>query len=395
MNIKKKIAAIAQLRSTSCKLQNLQDVAHCARLAVQQNACMLFLPECFGFLGESAEQTLSEAEQDDDHHPMYNNNTMTMNTGVSVNDEAVTKLLRDTIHSTEPYYNTQRTTTNVDEIPSPPIPDTPKVTSLLDGLRVIAQESGLWISGGGLHLLANNNNGAAAAAVVVDGKEGPQPRSRRVYNTHVIVNDQGLVQARYHKIHLFDVDIPGQVSLQESATTAPGTDIVVCENTPLGTLGLTTCYDVRFPEQYQALRRRGADIVLVPSAFTVPTGQAHWHTLLRARAIETQCYVLAAAQYGRHNEKRTSFGHALAVDPWGTILADAGGYPSNDDDNHDDNVVLPQPPPSIITAEIDLDYLQQIRAHMPIEMHRMNAANAAAAAAEASRQTQGRADPSS
>lgn len=129
----------------------------------------------------------------------------------------------------------------------------------------------------------------------------------RVYNTHLIIDEQGDVRALYRKIHMFDVSIPGKVNLKESNTTAPGEELVTCDS-PVGKLGVTTCYDVRFPEMYIPLVRMGAQILLVPSAFTVPTGNSHWHTLLKARAIESQCYVLAAAQYGRHNEKRESYG---------------------------------------------------------------------------------------
>ncbi|KAG7370378.1 carbon-nitrogen hydrolase [Nitzschia inconspicua] len=354
--MRKGIAAIAQLRSTSNKYHNLRDVAYCARLAVEQQACMLFLPECFGFLGESSEQTLAEAED-----PKYlwwekHNNNDTENEQQQHQKEAITSMLKETIQSTNPY---NCSAVGIDDIPTS-LEDNdavPNVISILDGLRVIAQTSGLWISGGGLHM--------ANAPVSNEGKP-------RVYNTHIIMDHHGIIRTCYNKIHLFDVDIPGQVSLKESATTAPGTDYITCENTPLGTLGLTTCYDVRFPEQFQTLRKMGADVLLVPSAFTVPTGSAHWHTLLTARAIETQCYVLAAAQYGRHNVKRTSFGHALAVDPWGTVLADAGGYNNHNHNNtpKEGTILFP---PSIVTAEIDLDYLRDVRQRMPIETHRANA----------------------
>lgn len=130
---------------------------------------------------------------------------------------------------------------------------------------------------------------------------------QRVYNTHVIIDNTGDVKCLYRKIHLFDVSIPGKFTLKESNTTGPGTELVTCDS-PLGKLGVTTCYDMRFPEMYIHLVECGSQVLLMPSAFTVPTGSAHWHTLLRARAIESQCYVLAAAQYGKHNEKRESYG---------------------------------------------------------------------------------------
>eukprot|EP00041_Stephanoeca_diplocostata_P032947 m.1073837 g.1073837 ORF g.1073837 m.1073837 type:complete len:137 (+) comp24237_c0_seq9:3295-3705(+) len=114
--------------------------------------------------------------------------------------------------------------------------------------------------------------------------------------------------------------------------------------TPFGTLGLSTCYDLRFPELYTELAARGADILLIPSAFTVPTGRAHWHILMQARAIETQCFVVAAAQVGRHNNKRISYGHALVVDPWGSVQADAPGLDTDDDVAAEDCRTEPLPP---------------------------------------------------
>jgi predicted amidohydrolase len=136
------------------------------------------------------------------------------------------------------------------------------------GLRTIAVESGLWISGGGIHF----------------GGAPPDPvtGNPRVYNTHVIINEKGILRCLYRKIHLFDVSIPDKVDLRESKTTAGGTELVTCDS-PIGTLGVTICYDLRFPEQYIPLVRKGAQILLVPSAFTVPTGAAHWHTLLRGK----------------------------------------------------------------------------------------------------------------
>jgi deaminated glutathione amidase len=136
-----------------------------------------------------------------------------------------------------------------------------------------------------------------------------------------------------------------------------------------GCLGLSVCYDLRFPEMYVSLVEMGATTILVPSAFTVPTGTAHWHTLLRARAIETQCYVIAAAQYGRHNEKRESYGHSLVVDPWGTVVADAGGVDST-------NGGVPVPTtPSIVTCEVNSGRIDEIRQRMPIQEHRKSASS--------------------
>ena len=247
--VTKPIAAIAQLRSTSNKLQNLRDIAVCARLAKQQGACMLFLPECFGFIGESAQQTLQEAED-----PIYLENT-----GNQINDDYVTNLLKTTISKNNdgsPEEEKEQMIQSNQII----------VKSLMCGLRTIAVESGLWISGGGIH--------------VSGAPPDPVTGNSRVYNTHVIINERGVLQCLYRKIHLFDVSIPDKVDLRESKTTAGGTELVTCDS-PIGTLGVTICYDLRFPEQFIPLVQKGAQILLVPSAFTVPTGSAHWHTLLR------------------------------------------------------------------------------------------------------------------
>jgi len=313
---------------------------------------MLFLPECFGFMGESAAQTLQEAED-----PARLSTSAAED---SEDAEALDRILKATIASANASANSNANASS-GELPQPG-GGRPTVPSLMDGLRIIARESGLWISGGGIHV---------AGAPPLDGDEANPPR---VYNTHVVMDSEGTVRASYRKIHLFDVSIPGKVELRESKTTAPGTELVVCDS-PLGRLGVTICYDLRFPETYTRLvEEMGARILLVPSAFTVPTGAAHWHALLRARAIENQCYVLAAAQYGIHNAKRDSFGRSLAVDPWGKILADAGGYPTTEDADAGglQNGEAPEPP-SIVTVEIDLGLIDSIRERMPIDLHRSNA----------------------
>ena len=214
-------------------------------------------------------------------------------------------------------------------------------TEALDGprleqYRTLARRHGLWLSLGGFHEAGAPGN--------------------RVHNTHLVIDAAGSTVAEYRKIHLFDVDVPGGATLLESRSTAPGKGeaVVVDAREQLGfTFGLTTCYDVRFPELYVALARRGCDAILVPSAFTIPTGEAHWHLLLRARAVESQSYILAAAQSGAHNEKRRSYGHALAVDPWGTVVGDAGDAA-----------------PAMVTVDIDLDKVRSIREKMPIQAHR-------------------------
>lgn len=169
-------------------------------------------------------------------------------------------------------------------------------------LQEMAQRHGLWLHSGSMPLLAD------------DGE-------RRVNRSHVIAAD-GSIRARYDKVHMFDVQLPSGENWQESAAYAGGDALSIVE-TPLGTLGLSICYDLRFPELYRALVDRGATLIAVPAAFTVPTGEAHWHVLLRARAIETGCHIVAAAQCGQHADGRATYGHSLAVDPWGAVLADA------------------------------------------------------------------------
>lgn len=145
----------------------------------------------------------------------------------------------------------------------------------------------------------------------------------RMANRSLLFGPDGSVIARYEKIHLFDVDLPNGERYRESATFAPGERAVVAD-TNFGKVGLSVCYDMRFPQLYRSLAKAGASILTMPSAFTVPTGEAHWHVLLRARAIETGCFVLAPAQTGVHAEGRKTYGHSLVVAPWGEVLADGG-----------------------------------------------------------------------
>lgn len=152
-----------------------------------------------------------------------------------------------------------------------------------------------------------------------------QAEDGRAYNTCVHLTPDGAVAALYRKIHLFDVDLADGTRMLESASTAPGDRAVVAE-TPFGGLGLTVCYDVRFPLLYQALADRGASAIAVPSAFFKNTGRTHWHVLLRARAIECQCYILVPAQHGDHGHRgRQSYGHGLIVDPWGEVVVECEG----------------------------------------------------------------------
>jgi len=177
------------------------------------------------------------------------------------------------------------------------------------------------------------------------------PESTQAYNSSLLYDPSGSLIARYRKIHLFDVDLANGVSLRESETRAHGAAVVVAP-TELATMGLSVCYDLRFPELYRALADGGAQLIFVPSAFTAFTGAAHWETLLRARAIENQVYVIAADQFGKSAKSFTTHGHSMIVDPWGKVLAElADGA-------------------GIIAAEIDLDYLAKVRAELPALKHR-------------------------
>lgn len=171
-------------------------------------------------------------------------------------------------------------------------------------------------------------------------------------NRAFVIDDSGAVRGRYDKIHLFDVDLPGGESWRESATYRAGDKTVVVRDTPVGDLGLAICYDLRFPALFERLSEAGAQVIAVPAAFTVPTGRAHWHVLLLARAIEAGVFVIAAAQCGQHEDERWTYGHSLVVDPWGEVLADGG----------EGN--------GLTFAEIDLARIAEVKARIPVLAHR-------------------------
>ena len=178
--------------------------------------------------------------------------------------------------------------------------ETLKLSEPLEGKTIneykqIAKELKIWMNLGGVHELVSET---------------------MISNTQLILNNEGEIVQSYRKAHLFDVG-----RYRESNSTVPGRHLKVAD-TPIGRIGLTTCYDLRFSYQYTALAQGNCQIITVPSAFMVPTGKAHWHVLLKSRAIETQCFIIASAQCGDHNEKRTSYGHSLVVDPWGNIVLD-------------------------------------------------------------------------
>lgn len=202
----------------------------------------------------------------------------------------------------------------------------------LAAVREAAARHGLWVHIGSLAVRAGGDDA-------------------RYANRGFVIDGGGAIRARYDKIHLFDVDLPTGESWRESAIYAPGTRAVVVD-TPWGRLGLSVCYDLRFPDLYRALSDAGAVMLAVPAAFTVPTGRAHWHVLLRARAIESASFVLAAAQSGRHADGRQTFGHSLAVDPWGEVLLDM-------DEGE-----------GLAIAELDMARVADVRGRVPALAHR-------------------------
>jgi deaminated glutathione amidase len=225
---------------------------------------------------------------------------------------------------------------------------TPEMTGLLDGkrdrmmaeardeaddaslamLRAVARDTGSWILLGSVPIL----------------------RDDKCANRSFLISSNGDIIARYDKIHRFDVDLPNGERYRES-NSYHGGDTSVLAATPWGPLGLTICYDVRFPMLYRTLAKAGAAMIAVPAAFTQTTGEAHWHILLRARAIETGCFILAPAQCGHHEDGRNTFGHSLVVSPWGDIIADGGTAPG------------------VVMADIDLAQVEEVRGRIPSLIH--------------------------
>jgi predicted amidohydrolase len=202
---------------------------------------------------------------------------------------------------------------------------------VLAAVREAARQQRIWLHIGSL------------AVLVDDGK---------VANRGFVIDREGELRATYDKIHLFDVDLPTGESWRESNVYSPGKGVVLVNGTPVGKLGLTICYDLRFPGLFARLAESDADVIAVPAAFTVPTGLAHWHVLLRARAIEAGLFVVAAAQVGRHEDGRQTFGHSLVVDPWGEILLDM----------RDDK--------GIAFADVNLKRISEVRSRIPALNHR-------------------------
>jgi predicted amidohydrolase len=192
-----------------------------------------------------------------------------------------------------------------------------------DFLSRNAKENNIWIVGGTIPI--------------------KHPSSEKIRAACIVYNEKGKQVARYDKIHLFDAQLGGSEMYNESATFQAG-DAVVIVDTPLGKIGLSVCFDIRFPDLYHALSEKGAEILVVPAAFTVPTGEAHWELLARARAVESLCYFVGAGQAGKHDNGRETYGHSLIVDPWGKIVAELDGHTTG-----------------VIVSTIDLDYLHAQR----------------------------------
>ena len=201
----------------------------------------------------------------------------------------------------------------------------------LAAVREAAARHGVWVHTGSLAVLTTGD---------------------MLANRTFVIDGSGNIRGRYDKLHLFDVDLPTGESWRESAVYARGEQTVMVSGTPVGNLGLSICYDLRFPALYAKLAEAGADVIAIPAAFTVPTGRAHWHVLMRARAIEAGLFVIAAAQAGHHEDGRDTYGHSLVVDPWGEVLLDAG-----------DEV-------GVHFADIDLKRIEEVRRSLPALHHR-------------------------
>lgn len=206
-----------------------------------------------------------------------------------------------------------------------------------EALCDLARKAGVWLLGG---------------STLERPPQGDDQAAQRCFNTSLLISDQGQLEARYRKIHLFDIDLPGRVSIRESDTRQPGSE-VTCVDTPFGRIGLAVCYDLRFPELFRALVDQGAEIIVMPSAFTAVTGAAHWEVLLRARAIENQCFMLAPNQVGRGRAGFAEYGNSIAIDPWGTVLARA--------DEEEERCLF---------ADLDAEVLERTRRELPCLEHR-------------------------
>lgn len=268
MNNQKKLVAVCQLNCTNDKEKNFKTASSIVEEAASVGAQMIFLPECFDFIGTNKQEALGAAE----------------------------------------------------DLEGPTV----------GRYRELARKLKVWLSLGGMHQQSN-----------VPGQE-------KLLNAHIVLDSEGEIRSVYHKVHLFNLEIPNVVRLVESESYVAGEKLPEPVVTPFGKIGLGICYDLRFGEMSTSYAKAGADILTYPSSFTVPTGDYHWEPLIRARAIENQCYVIAAAQVGTHNAKRASYGHAMIVDPWGTKVAECS------------NGV------GFAVGLIDPDFLKSCRSRLPI-----------------------------
>jgi deaminated glutathione amidase len=254
---------------------------------------------------------------------------MRSGTEVAPNIAAATDLVRQAASAGATLIATPEMTNLLDIRPGIARPKivTQEKDATLAAFRALAEELGVWLLLGSI-------------AVALDDDE-------RFANRSFLISPRGSIVAQYDKMHMFDVEVGDGQTYRESRTYRPG-EVAVLARTDFGAVGMTICYDLRFPALYRSLAQAGAQILTIPAAFTRVTGEAHWHVLLRARAIETGCFVIAPAQSGRHEDGRETFGHCLIISPWGEILAEAEGNA-----------------PGVVWADIDLDDVEKARARIP------------------------------
>ena len=250
---------------------------------------------------------------------------------VESNVEAAVALIRDAAAGGANYVQTPEVTTLMeldrDRLFSACQPE--DGNEALGAFQSVARDLGLWLHIGSIPVRATAD---------------------KLANRSFLISPSGQIAARYDKIHMFDVELANGETYRESENYKAGEEAVIA-TTPWGGLGLTVCYDLRFPYLFRALAQGGASLLAVPAAFTRTTGEAHWHTLLRSRAIEAQCFVLAAAQGGQHEHGRSTYGHSLIISPWGEVLAEGGTEPG------------------VIFADIDMGQVAQVRARVPSLRH--------------------------
>ena len=233
---------------------------------------------------------------------------------------------------------------------------TPEMTNLLDRDRSRARRQIVHEHNDGL--LCRAGDAACRFGIwIALGSIAVRLDEDRLANRSILISPDGKIVARYDKMHMFDVDLASGESWRESSAYAAGDQVVAAE-TPLGLLGLAICYDLRFPALFEALGQRRCDVIAIPAAFTKPTGEAHWHVLQRARAIEASAFVIAAAQVGRHEDGRETYGHSLVIDPWGEVLLDMGGDE-----------------PGVGFCDLDLARIAEVRAQVPSLANRRSIAN--------------------